>query len=387
MFIKDSYTNKIELYLDNRINTGDYLVVLNVDIQKSIFCPFPEGIKNSERNLNIQRAIPTWSLNLHSVSLQQSISPDRTRVINRINISYNISIALLGQLAESLFWSDSYFISDRSRFDANFAIRLGETSQTLDGNVPNKLEYSMSVNTSFELAENNALFGTLYVYTFIDESEINLKLRMFDFPISKQISVAKIIPTLNLTQFAVKTSSNYDTTSVGYLVPLNLKIKNIGPLALFSKPTFSIYVKSKQTSTKISEIELEPPILVDQIDEVNTLLEIPKSYFGNLEISIRQNEAFDYVFISTILQTISAANNNSIIIEQPSSANLAIKHLSYTIKYESYRNTSSKCNKNLIVVDAFYTVENIGLTMNEVGVWNDRVEISCEGIYIIIQSI
>lgn len=377
---KSSYSNQIEIKLDNRISTGPYEVSIRIDSSNAIFCPFPSGIKTQVKEVYIQRSLPTWSLKSHSIQVSQAINVNKTRQINTISLAYEVTIVFPTELTESLFWTDSYFLSDRSKFESKTATRLEESSQRVSPQ-SGQLEYSVRVNKSFEMfdppeseTERESLYGTLYVYTFVDESEINEKLLQFDFPISKRITLTKIIPKINLTRFDV--DNNYELIDSNYQVPLKFSVKNLGPLALLSKPKFGIYLQTGQSSatTRIKQVQLDEYVLVDQEAEMSTIVEISKSYYGKLILSIRSEDPFAFEFITTVLQT---SKNNTITIEQPSSVDFATTSLEFNTKIESYSNKSGACNQNLLVVDVYYSVENIGLSMSDVGTWNDKIEVYC----------
>lgn len=370
----------VSVLIDKRLSSGTYTASVRIDTSNSIFCPFPSGTRQLSSALNIERSLPTWSMKSYSISAEQIISDDKVHVINRLTVVYNVSIALTTPLVELLFWSDAYFLSDRSTFDQRVAKRLAETSHriTVDESSSGVLEHTVEVHKTIEIVDppvensiqSTPLYGNLYFYTFVDESNINEKVSMFNFPEMRRVTLSKIISTLNITEFEVENQSNYTTSSKGYLVPLRFAVKNLGPLTLSFRPTFSIYLSWSQSQIKLDQTQLDTFLKVNEEEKKSLIVEIPNTYFGELKLSIKSNDLTALKVLTTQAQSIS--------IEQPSSADLAAAELVFTTSLEPYKNTTNDCDLNLLVLKVTYTVENVGVSMTETGVWNDQVDIVCK---------
>lgn len=322
----------------------------------------------------------------YSVEVTQTIDANQTRVTNQLRVTYNVSITLTTPLVETLFWSDAYFLSDRSAFDSQVSRRLGETSHRIVASTTTTgvFQHTVSVDKSIELVdpplanEPTLLYGSLYFYTFVDESQLNEKVPLFAFPELKRFTLTKIVPTLNLTRFDASNSdsSSYPLSDTGYLVPVEFSIKNLGPLKLSSRPKFGIYMKSSSSSAssriKLDQVQLENLLQVNEVEDVAVKVEIPKAYFGRIQLWIESDELSSTLKFQSMKTQVVVAT-----IAQPTASDLAVTELAFTKSLEAYVNKTSSCNANLLVVNVTYAVENVGVSMTSGAVWTDQIEIVC----------
>ncbi|CAF1253733.1 unnamed protein product [Didymodactylos carnosus] len=205
-----TYKNVVEFYIYPQLNDGEYTVEISVDYLNNVFTVYSTS-KTVTAKLNVERTIAKWYLTNMNVS---TTNYNDKETINSLIIEYTLSIDYPLKIEQELTWLDVYYLSDRSKFDENFSIKIGEINHKILVNQKNI--YKLNVKQKFDL--NNSINGKNYIYIFIDEKNLNEKIIEYQLPVVKSIQLDEIPSILNIIE--MKMSNIIEMNANGYTVLL-----------------------------------------------------------------------------------------------------------------------------------------------------------------------
>ena len=323
------------------------------------------SVKTVETPLFIEMVKSKWAVKKLDTTIR-ILSSDNQESFNALEIAYDLSINYPFRTSSELVWTDTYYISDRSKFDEQYAIKLGESAQKVVATSPNT--YQVSAKRQFNL--ENSVFGNYYVYVFVDENELVDKVTEYSSPIEKSIQIDKLLPILNITEFQVMLDAQ--SASNGYTVSVTWKVINIGKVRV-DNPQFSFFAKpSSGSSMQLVNYQYDGTMYPKETKQLSTLLDLDLKFSGKISLIIKSFNTLESFF--TIDK--DSVDSTSVTIQQPPSADLAVKEVTFAATLENQM-TDVQCNNNRFLVNLTYTVQNIAYSMDKLQTWTDRIAVIC----------
>ncbi|CAF1501038.1 unnamed protein product, partial [Didymodactylos carnosus] len=365
-----TYKNVFEFYIYPQLNDGEYTVEISVDYLNNVFTVYSTS-KTVTAKLNVERTIAKWYLTNMNVS---TTNYNDKETINSLIIEYTLSIDYPLKIEQELTWLDLYYLSDRSKFDENFSIKIGEINHKILVNQKNI--YKLNVKQKFDL--DNSINGKNYIYIFIDAKNLNEKIIEYQLPVVKSIQLDEIPSILNIIE--MKMSNIIEMNANGYTVLLTWKIKNVGKKEV-QNPRFDFYAQPLSGSTfYLNTFKSEKNIRVNEEITENIKLLFGFLSIGKFKIIIKP--------INTIANKFSLSSNSinttEIQIQQPKSVDLMVKSIIYSDKLQADK--SDKCDNNFYFLNISYTVENIAYSMEKVTEWQDTINIICKQYGVVLNN-